>query len=123
MWPSAVVHVLRRAALEVDEKDVAKAWVNDGIPQHQDEAIGTPTALDEKYLVIGNRVDRIADAFENQGPRRAQTGIPDRYPLIKQVASTHLRTEPLNTRWNFACAAGRNQKVWNIGHKDRAPTQ
>jgi holliday junction resolvase YEN1 len=94
MWNGAVTHVLRRAALEIDEKEQKQTnlGLNYGIPQSLDGTVGTPASIVQKYLGINNRVNRIAGAFENQGPRQGQTRIPDRYPLIMQVVGSRQHT-------------------------------
>jgi hypothetical protein len=52
MWNGAVMHVLRRAALEVDEKERRKhtnPGPNYGTPQTLDKAVGTPASIVQKY--------------------------------------------------------------------------
>jgi len=95
MWNGAVMHVLRRAALEVDENEQRKYTIpgsNYGTPKSLDGGIGTPASIVRNNLGISNRTDRIAGAFENQGPRQGQTNIPDRYPLITKVVGSRQHT-------------------------------
>jgi len=90
-----VMHVLRRAALEVDENEQRKYTIpgsNYGTPKSLDGGIGTPASIVRNNLGISNRTDRIAGAFENQGPRQGQTNIPDRYPLITKVVGSRQHT-------------------------------
>ena len=90
-----MMHVLRRAALEVDENEQRKYTIpgsNYGTPKSLDGGIGTPASIVRNNLGISNRTDRIAGAFENQGPRQGQTNIPDRYPLITKVVGSRQHT-------------------------------
>ncbi|KDR75394.1 hypothetical protein GALMADRAFT_249443 [Galerina marginata CBS 339.88] len=68
LWPCAVMHILRRAALELD----SKARDNEGIPGELLpigwEVLGNQASLVQKYLGTVEREDRLADAFVNRGP-------------------------------------------------------
>ncbi|GJE95923.1 PIN-like domain-containing protein [Phanerochaete sordida] len=110
MYEGAVFHVLRRAALEVDEKEKNKRLL-EGRPGHireplcpvVDEAVGTPASLVQRYLDPAKtdlRQERLADIFVNRGTPRASTSavnIPDTHPLIESVVGkrTHLSTDSL----------------------------
>ncbi|GLB37248.1 putative xeroderma pigmentosum G N-region [Lyophyllum shimeji] len=104
LWPSAVMHVLRRAALEADEKERAKR-LDGGIEDRsirfplkpsRAEGVGTPASFVKETLAPPNkksddRNDRIASAFVRRGPGASQSqqsrleDIPDPHPLISRV--------------------------------------
>ncbi|KAF5385984.1 hypothetical protein D9615_002413 [Tricholomella constricta] len=107
LWPSAVMHVLRRAALEADEKERAKQvdWSNrersvrGALLTSHAEDVGTPASLVKESLAppynetrqVQN--DRIAPAFVNRGPQptpalRRRDDISDPHPLITKVVGT-----------------------------------
>ena len=104
LWPAAVIRVLRRAALEADEKEKTKrieAGIEDWSIRHplkpsRAEAIGTPAALVKKYL-NPEKVDRYRSAFVNQGSHSQRTTevIPDPNPLILKIVSSrkHVSTD------------------------------
>ena len=74
IWPSAIMRVLRRAALEADEKEKTRR-IETGIQDilirgllkpTRGEAIGTPMSLIKRVLDTID-TDRIRDAFVNRG--------------------------------------------------------
>jgi len=91
MWPSAIMHVLRRTSLEIDRKKVVLGSVviaND---------IGTSAAFVQKFLSRKkeDRTERYADAFIRRGPLVETAGavceIPDPDPLILGIAEKNRR--------------------------------
>ncbi|EKM54091.1 uncharacterized protein PHACADRAFT_185071 [Phanerochaete carnosa HHB-10118-sp] len=110
MYEGAVFHVLRRAALEADEKEKTKR-LREGKPGHIREplratvldAIGTPASLVHQYLDPAKRdlrEERLAEIFVNRGTQRASTpvlNIPDTHPLIESIVGqrTHLSTDSI----------------------------
>ena len=95
MWNGAVMHVLRRAVLEADEKERRNhpiPGLNYGTSKSLDGAIGTSASTIQKYPGMSNRADRVAGAFLNQGPRQAQTNISNHCPLVTKVVSSHQHT-------------------------------
>ena len=110
MYEGAVFHVLRRAALEADEKERTKR-LREGRPGHireplcpaASDAVGTPASLVQRYLdpeKKDSREERLADVFVNRGTPRASTStphIPDTHPLIESIVGkrTHLSTDSI----------------------------
>lgn len=81
LWPCAVMHVLRRAALEADQRD------QNGAGSSQSD-IGTHSSLVKKYLGNANRVDQYGDVFINRGSNQvaqSSQSIPDVDPLISKI--------------------------------------
>lgn len=105
LWEAAVIRVLRRAALEADEKEKNRRiaagrndWSIRGVLRpSRAEAVGTPASLVKKHLSKPEE-DRFAAAFVNQGPsqpRRAETHVADTYPLIFRIVGSrqHVSTD------------------------------
>ncbi|KAG5646282.1 hypothetical protein DXG03_003878 [Asterophora parasitica] len=103
LWPSAVMHVLRRAALEADEKEKAKQAdpyrpIRRALEPSRADAVGTPASLVQSVLAPPREQsreqldDRISAAFVNRGPEpvpaRRRYDIPDPHPLITKVMGT-----------------------------------
>ncbi|KAF8972940.1 PIN domain-like protein [Flammula alnicola] len=79
MWPAAVMQVLRRAALEVDENERRQVLKVE---------VGTPASLVRRYLGK-DRTDRFADAFVNRGPApQYPTSVVDVHPLITKIVGS-----------------------------------
>ncbi|PSR87077.1 hypothetical protein PHLCEN_2v5247 [Hermanssonia centrifuga] len=108
LWDSAVMNVLRRAALEVDEEERSKRVaagrtdlvVRGPLRPSITDAVGTPESLVKKYLNPTKQVvDRYAAAFVNQGILRQEASSAscqaDAHPLIMQIAGSrkHVSTD------------------------------
>lgn len=107
LWEASVIRVLRRAALEADEKERQKR-VHSGIldravrgalkPSRAD-AVGTPASLVKTCLSTDTTTNRYQDAFVNRGPQpqRVVENIPDLDPLILKIVGTrkHVYTDHL----------------------------
>jgi hypothetical protein len=101
LWEAAVMRVLRRAALEADEKEKGKRlnagrqdWSIIGpLRPSPAEAVGTPASLIKRYLNVTDE-DRRRTAFENNGPEQ-HTDENDLNPLIKKIVSVrqHVSTD------------------------------
>lgn len=82
LWPCAVIHVLRRAALNVDERESRLAT------QQVDEGGVSPSAI-KKYLTNTTKradVNSISNAFVNRGPSPSLTaGNEDLNCLITKI--------------------------------------
>ncbi|KZT08478.1 PIN domain-like protein [Laetiporus sulphureus 93-53] len=102
LWEAAVVHILRRAALEADEKEKEKklkagqadVTIKGPLTPSRGDAIGTPSLLVNKYLKSGD-VDCRAAVFvngDNHASRRAHEHDPN---LIKRVIGSrrHVSTD------------------------------
>lgn len=97
-WKPAVMHVLRRAALEADEAEKARrsaAGIHDTavrgpLKPPRTHAIGTPAALLKKYLCQEGS-ERRRQAFANHET------TTDPHPLILKIVSTrqHVSTDKL----------------------------
>lgn len=85
LWPGAIMHVLRRAALEMDENERTQGHTRE---------IGTPSSLVHRYLGKPDRTDRVANAFVNRGPVHQQvvTDDEDFRPLITQIVGSRKHT-------------------------------
>ena len=105
LWEGAVMRVLRRAALEVDEKEQTKR-INAGM-EHSSilgplrpsrmEAMGTPASLVTKYLNTSD-ADRVRGAFVNKGSQAQHVADDkDTTPLILRIMGTrrHVSTDGL----------------------------
>ncbi|KJA27753.1 hypothetical protein HYPSUDRAFT_34888 [Hypholoma sublateritium FD-334 SS-4] len=90
LWPGAIMHVLRRSALEMDE--------NERTHGHTRE-IGTPSSLIHRCLSKPDRTDRVANAFVNRGPIHQQvvTDDEDFRPLITQIVGSREHTSTDDT--------------------------
>ncbi len=90
LWPGAIMHVLRRAALEMDEEERTQGHTRE---------IGTPSSLVHRYLGKPERTDRIANAFVNRGPvhERVMTDDEDFRPLITQIVGSREHTSTDDT--------------------------
>ena len=101
LWEAAVMRVLRRAALEADEKEKEKRlnagrqdWSIIGpLRPSPAEAVGTPASLVKRYLNVTDE-DRRRTAFANNGPEQ-RTHENDPNPLIKKIVSLrqHVSTD------------------------------
>jgi hypothetical protein len=105
LWEAAVIRILRRAALEADEKEKTRRiqagmqdWAVPGPlrpPGHA--AVGTPDSLVKRYLGKTNE-DRIANAFVNRRGHRAPDDDDDEInPLIGKITKSrrHVSTDGL----------------------------
>jgi Holliday junction resolvase YEN1 len=104
LWEAAVVRVLRRAALEADEKEKEKR-LNSGrqdwsvigpLRPSRAEAVGTPASLVMRYLNMSD-VNRRRAAFANSGPAAPHVHANDPNPLIVKIVSSrqHVSTDRL----------------------------
>ncbi|TDL24180.1 PIN domain-like protein [Rickenella mellea] len=105
LWEAAVIRILRRAALEADEKEIERRIAAGNMDRHvrgplrpeRRDAVGTPATLVKKYLNI-SAADLRAQAFANRGPQgnHAQA-IPDPHPLIVKIHSSrqHVSTDKI----------------------------
>jgi len=90
MWPPVVIHILRRAALEVDRKEKSRPGSATG-----SKAVGTPAGVVQRYLTgkkkaAQSRTDAIADVFVRRAASPEPTlvatnDIPDPHPLIMDI--------------------------------------
>lgn len=106
LWESALMRVMRRAALEADlqEKNQRLAAgrtdlaIRGPLTPSVEQGIGTPAALVNRYLNPA-MVDRIAEAFVNRGPQVGPTAStpnpPDAHPLVIKIVGTrrHVSTD------------------------------
>lgn len=86
IWPGAVMHVLRRAALEVDD--------NEKMRGHSPE-VGTPPSLVQRCLGGLSRADRISGAFVNRDamvPYYVPVDNVKSSPLISQIVGSREHT-------------------------------
>lgn len=101
MWEACVIRVLRRAALEQDQRE-QDARHPAGIHSNGTlgivrptprEAIGTPFSIISKYLDM-NRLDRLSEAFANREPAPRQLG-PEAKPFLTKISKTrqHVSTD------------------------------
>lgn len=111
MWEGAVCNVLRRAALEADEKERTKriqegksGRIRGALQPSVADAVGTPASLVRKHLdpqkTADSREERLAAVFVNRGTPRASAStahIPDTHPLIDSIVGTrtHLSTDKI----------------------------
>ncbi len=108
LWDSAAMNVLRRAALEVDEKERSSRVaagrtdlvVRGPLRPSITDAVGTPESLVKKYLEPAKQtVDRYAAAFVNQGTLKQQapsaSSQANAHPLIMQIVGSrkHVSTD------------------------------
>ena len=90
-WPCAVMHILRRAALEIDRKKALSGSVVVA------KGIATSATLVQRFLSRKkeDRTERYADAFIRRDPvvETAETAreIPDPHPLILGIADRDRR--------------------------------
>ena len=96
LWEGAVMHVLRRAAIEVDEKEKSKRLLHrtgtltiaGPLQPSVAEAVGTPASLVKKYLNPAQE-DRVASAFVNRAaPAAFPMDVEDTDPLIVRITMT-----------------------------------
>ncbi|KAJ7350255.1 hypothetical protein DFH08DRAFT_806380 [Mycena albidolilacea] len=87
LWKPAVMHVLRRAALLVDDRERDGPGV---------EAMGTPATLVRTSLGFVDPAARYAAAFVNQSDVQHRN-VPDPHPLIEGVvnARNHVSTDEM----------------------------
>ena len=103
LWEAAVVRVLRRAALEADEKEKEKRlkagkedWSIIGpLRPSQAEAIGTPASLVVRYLNMSDE-GRRRTPFANSGPTIPHANDPK--PLIVKIVGIrqHISTDRMS---------------------------
>ncbi|CAL1695341.1 unnamed protein product [Somion occarium] len=97
LWKASLMRVLRRAAMEADEKEKEKrirAGRHDTIIRGVlnpavDEAVGTPASLIKRCLDPVQE-DLLASAFVNRGSQAGPSrsaNIPDPHPLITKIVS------------------------------------
>ncbi|KAH9830729.1 PIN domain-like protein, partial [Rhodofomes roseus] len=104
MWNAAVMRVLRRAALEADEKEATKriaagrtdTTIRGPLEPPVAEEVGTTACLIKKYL-CPTEVDRRAAAFvrrDDPPPHKPET-LSDNNPLIRKIVGTrrHVSTD------------------------------
>lgn len=104
MWNAAVIRVLRRAALEVDEKEQTKriaagrtdTAIRGPLEPSIAEEVGTTAYLIKEYL-SPTEVDRRAAAFvrrDDPPPQEPET-LSDNNPLIRKIVGTrrHVSTD------------------------------
>jgi hypothetical protein len=104
LWEAAVVRLLRRAALEADEKEREKRlntgrgdWSIIGpLRPSPAEAVGTPTSFVTRYLNMSDE-DRRRATFLNGGPAARQVHEDDPNPLIVKIVNSrqHISTDKL----------------------------
>lgn len=96
LWQGAVMHVLRRAAIEADEKEKSKRLLQrtgtltivGPLQPSNAEAVGTPASLIKRYLDPA-REDRAAVAFVNRAtPAVFPMEVADTDPLIVSITKT-----------------------------------
>ncbi|PCH43505.1 hypothetical protein WOLCODRAFT_144540 [Wolfiporia cocos MD-104 SS10] len=102
MWPAAVMSILRRTALEADDREKTRRIAAGGNDRHtrgplrpsRADGVGTPASLIKKYLNPSD-VDRRAAAFvrSNLLPQHIEAGDPN--PVIKNITKTrnHVSTD------------------------------
>lgn len=103
VWEAAVMRILRRAALEADEKEKTRRIaagrtdlaIRGPLAPPVEEEVGTPALLVKKYLAP-TEVDRRAAAFVRDAPAEPEV-VVDTNPLIRQVvgARRHVSTDYL----------------------------
>ncbi|OCH90241.1 PIN domain-like protein, partial [Obba rivulosa] len=104
MWEAAIMTILRRAALDADEKEKNKRLSAGGAdlsvrgplrPSRVDE-IGTPAVLVKKIL-DASEIDRYAAAFVRREPRNSPATGSDARPLMQRIAGArqHVSTDGL----------------------------
>ncbi|KAI0700899.1 hypothetical protein BC835DRAFT_1325469 [Cytidiella melzeri] len=95
LYGGAVIHLLRRAAQEADEKEKSKRSsrgeslkITGPLQSSPAEAVGTPASLVARYLKPVSQ-DRAANAFVNRrDPAPSATPLGDPHPLITRVTTT-----------------------------------
>ncbi|KAH7919230.1 hypothetical protein BV22DRAFT_1133985 [Leucogyrophana mollusca] len=101
LWEAAVIRVLRRAALEADEKERTRrlergqdATTKGPLALTVAHTIGTPPSLVKKYLDMSD-TDRRRDAFVNRNSQSTQHEPHDNQRLILKVvgARQHVSTD------------------------------
>ena len=110
MWDGAVFHVLRRAALEADEKEKARRLregrsieLREPLRPVPADEIGTPASLVQRCLDPPKkdlRMERLASAFVNRRSHVVPTSsasVPDTHPLVGSIVGSrqHLRTDKI----------------------------
>ena len=103
VWEAAVMRILRRAALEADEKEKTRRIaagrtdlaIRGPLAPSAEEEVGTPALLVKTYLAP-TEVDRRAAAFLRDAPAVPEV-VVDTNPLIRQVvgARCHVSTDYL----------------------------
>ncbi|KAJ3518141.1 hypothetical protein NLJ89_g64 [Agrocybe chaxingu] len=89
MWPAAVMHVLRRAALEADDEAGRRSSVCG-------REVGTPASIVQQYLGAVNKIharqEMYADVFVNRTQTQERTtpnaGPPDPRPIITSIVGS-----------------------------------
>jgi hypothetical protein len=120
MWEATVCHVLRRAALEVDRKEVDKRVVNEETPAPIRGALKpspeeATRCLVKKNILGMNDSDRRRDTFVNRGSSNTTRGnMSELKPLIQQIVGP--LTELLLTKPHYT----QNIEVPRIARCSRA---
>lgn len=84
VWPCTVMHILRRSALEGDQRPAAR------------DSIGTSPTIVKKYLAKETRLERARSAFVNQGVREDTAPEVRNFPsLILKITTSrqHVSTD------------------------------
>ncbi|KAK0218401.1 hypothetical protein EDD85DRAFT_361816 [Armillaria nabsnona] len=114
LWEASVIRVLRRAALEADDRERSKRRtagnedrsIRGSLQPSRTEAVGTSATLVNRYLVLKDKKDdtdlqqRRRNAFVNQGSFQSAPPvvlIPDTNPLITKIVGCrrHVSTDHL----------------------------
>ncbi|KAK0449863.1 hypothetical protein EV421DRAFT_2032073 [Armillaria borealis] len=114
LWEAAVIRVLRRAALEADDRERCKRRaagnedrsIRGSLQPSRTEAVGTSATLVNRYLALKDKKDdtdlqqRRRNAFVNQGTFQFAPPvvlIPDTNPLITKIVGCrrHVSTDHL----------------------------
>lgn len=103
LWESAVIFLLRHAALEADERQKRRRnmlGANIPAPAVTSDEVGTPLSFIRRHLESFelSTNDRIAAAFVNRGPRpdpQANQTVEDKNPLRMQIVGSrqHVSTD------------------------------
>ncbi|KII92167.1 hypothetical protein PLICRDRAFT_172297 [Plicaturopsis crispa FD-325 SS-3] len=102
VWGPAVMRVLRRAALEADDRErdrriaagILDAAIRGPLTPSNAEAVGTPAGLVKKFLDMSD-VERRRATFANHGSQPSAAAAPDPNPLILRIVGTrqHVSTD------------------------------
>ncbi|KAJ7675094.1 hypothetical protein B0H17DRAFT_1140524 [Mycena rosella] len=103
LWQSAVMHILRRAALLADDKErenlmragAENPVINAPLQPTPSDSVGTPASLVRRSLGFADPNARFAAAFVNKGTQNEV--VPDTHPLLVKVVGTrsHVSTDAL----------------------------
>lgn len=105
IWEASVMRVLRRAALEADEKEQTKriragrtdTAIRGVLQLPTTEGVGTPASLAKKYLSPAEVDHRAAIFVRRNNPAPPVGSEPDLYPIIRKILSArhHVSTDNL----------------------------